>query len=105
MLPTTPALPAALYSARVRVGTDTQVLVVYENGMQLGSRPGRGRLVTWGEVSRLSDGPPADRFGLVVDGRLILICEEEQEANDRAADQRRLGLDVAVIRVPVTITA
>lgn len=101
MTPTTPT--TTLFSARVRAEGCTAHVVLYEHGLTIGSRPGRGRLVTWTEISRLADGPPADRFGVVVNGRLLMVLEEETEAQDRAADQRQLGLDAAVIRVPVSL--
>lgn len=102
-----PPAPAqsALHTARVRADGSTVHVVVYEAGLTIGSRPGRGRLVTWGEVLRVADGPPPDRFGVVVNGRLIMVMDEECEANDRAADQRQLGLDASVIRVPHSVTA
>jgi hypothetical protein len=80
-------------------------VVVYEHGLTIGIRPGRGRLVSWTEISRLADGPPADRYGVVVNGRLLMVLEDESEANDRAADQRQLGLEASVIRVPVSFPA
>jgi hypothetical protein len=92
-----------LHRLRVTAEGCSAHVLVYEHGLTIGSRPGRGRLVTWSEVARLSDGPPADRFGVVVNGRLLMVLEEEADANDRAADQRQLGLDVAVIRVPVSL--
>jgi hypothetical protein len=60
--------------------------------------------VTWAEVARLAEGPPADLFGVVVDGRLLPKLEgEEEQANERAAGQRRLGSEASVIRVPVPV--
>lgn len=94
-----------LLSVRVRADGCTAHVAVYENGLTIGPRPGRGRLVTWTEVSRLADGPPADRYGVVINGRLMMVFEEESEAEDRAADQRQLGMTVTVIRVPVSVTA
>jgi hypothetical protein len=78
-------------------------LTAYPEGLTLHMRLGAGRLVQWAEVARLAEGPPADRFGLVVDGRLASILDDETAANDRAAEQRRLGSDAGVIRVPVPV--
>lgn len=68
-------------------------------------RLGAGRLVTWREIVRLAEGPPADRFGIVVDGRMLITLEEETEANDRAAELRNMGSQVIVIRVPMPFPA
>jgi hypothetical protein len=93
----------SLFSARVRVDGCTEFVVVYETGLTIGTRPGRGRLMTWSEISRLADGPPADRFGLVVNGRLFMVYEEETDAQNQAADQRALGNVADVIRVPINV--
>ena len=60
-------------------------------------------MVHWPELVRLAEGPPADRFGLVVDGRLVGVLDDEPAAVDRAAEQRRLGSEAGVIRIPLPI--
>lgn len=93
-----------LFTARVRAEGCTNHVVVYEPGLTIGSRPGRGRLVTWTEIMRLADGPPADRYGVVINGRLTQVFEDECDAQNAAADQRTLGVEAAVIKVPVSLT-
>lgn len=90
----------ALFSRRVRADGCACHFVVYETGVTIGSRIGRGRLVTFGEILCLSEGPPPDRYGVVVGGRLGTIYDSEGDAQDAAANQRTLGLDAVVIRVP-----
>ena len=94
---------ALIQPVRVVVDGYRHWLTVHAGGLTIHPRPGGGRLVSWSEVLRLADGPPVDRFGVVVDGRLLTIIEDEQSANDRAAEQRRLGSEAAVIRVPTPV--
>lgn len=93
----------ALFSVRVHADGCTAHVCIFQDGLTIGIRPGKGRLVSWTEVSRLADGPPADRYGVVVNGRLMMVFEEECEAHDRAADQRQIGLEATVIKVPVSL--
>ncbi|MDB5310246.1 MAG: hypothetical protein JWO38_4448 [Gemmataceae bacterium] len=92
-----------LFHTKLKIDGVYHWLTVYPAGLTLHFRPGRGRLVGWPEVVDLADGPPADRFGVVVDGRLVRVCDQEAEANDRAADQRQIGSAATVIRVPQTL--
>lgn len=92
----------SLFSTQVKVDGVRHHLVVLPGGVQIGMRPGRGRVVPWSELVRLADGPPADQFGIVLDGRLAFVCGDEEEANDRAREQRAIGVSATVIRVPVS---
>ncbi|HEY1188430.1 MAG TPA: hypothetical protein VGE74_12335 [Gemmata sp.] len=100
----TPTGIEVIYQARVRADGTPYHLSICQDGLIIGFRPGKGRLVLWSEVVKLADGPPADRYGVVVCNKLLIITEDENEANDRAAEQRTVGNEAFVIRVPVSVS-
>src|SRR6187551_859351 len=93
----------ALFATRPHVGGINYHVVIFQEGITIHLRPGKGRLVRWSEIARIADGPAADRYGVVINGRLVAIFDEEPEELDRAANHRQIGMDARVIRVPVTL--
>jgi hypothetical protein len=75
-------------------------VTLFPEGLTMHVRSDAGRLISWDEIARLAEGVAPDRHGVVVDGRLMKVFEQEFEAADWGAELRRLGSSVCLIRVP-----